>query len=150
MKKKVDKGLEKTWKKKEDDKYSHLDEEAAEVERAADEREKRKAEKKKAKKDKSEKKKKKDKKDSDGDGKAYGSGKDKKSAALSIPFFNYGPSNRYNSDGDTPLSLVSTAVPSDEEFLTSWDEWGTLRMGGSSCQRPNGSRETVLTLRTLT
>ena len=81
VKKKVIKGIEKTTKKEKEDKHSHLDDEAAEVERAADEREKRKAEKKKAKKDESEKKKKKE--DPEGDGKSSGSGKEKKSAALS-------------------------------------------------------------------
>lgn len=132
VKKKVVKALEKTAKKIKDDKSASLDDEAAEVEKAAEEREKRKAEKKKAKKDKSDKKKKKkDKKDSDGDGKAHGSGKDKKSAALSVPLLDRGMSGRYDSDDDTPLSAVSTAVPSDEEFLTSWDEWGDIENGGT-------------------
>ena len=136
VKKKVVEGIEKTAKKKEESKYDHLDEEAAEVERAADEREKRKAEKKKkAKKDKSEKKKekkkKKDKGDPGEDGKASGSGKEKKSAALSIPLPDRGPLSRYDSDDDTPMSSVSTAVRSDEEFLTSWDEWGDIESGGT-------------------
>ena len=135
VKKKVVEGIEKTAKKKEESKYDHLDEEAAEVEKAADEREKKKAEKKKAKKDKSEKKKdkkkKKDKGDSGEDGQASGSGKEKKSAALSIPLPDRGPLSRYDSDDDTPMSSVSTAVPSDEEFLTSWDEWGDIESGGT-------------------
>ncbi len=29
------------------------------------------------------------------------------------------------------MSSVSTAVPSDEEFLTSWDEWGDIESGGT-------------------
>ena len=151
VKKKVVEGIEKSTRKKDDGKYSHLDDEAAEVERAADEREKRKAEKKKAKKDKSDKKKKKkdkkDKDDSEEGGKSSGSGKEKKSAALSIPLPDRGPLNRYDSDDDTPLSCVSTAVPSDEEFLTSWDEWGDIESGGAELPMRSGSRVTALTSR---
>ena len=28
------------------------------------------------------------------------------------------------------MSSASTAVPSDEDFLTSWDEWGDIESGG--------------------
>ena len=51
-------------------------------------------------------------------------------SALSIPLFDHGPGNRYDSDDDTPMSSASTAVPSDEDFLTSWDEWGDIEGGG--------------------